>query len=81
MLSASSLLLYLFRGIYADGNIYEGGYNMNDQHGKGEYEFYEDGERYVGQYVNGKPEGEHKCYDKEGNMTIVNFKDGKRVEN
>ena len=47
---------------------------------KGEYEFYESGIREIGQYVNDKREGEFKCYDKEGNMTIVHYKDGKRVE-
>ena len=54
---------------------------MGDRHGKGEFEFYEYGERIVGQWVNDKAEGEFKCYDKEGNMTIVHIKDGKRVEN
>ena len=53
---------------------------MNDKHGKGEYEFFEDGERRIGQWNNDKEEGEHKCYDKEGNMTIVHFKDGEEVE-
>ena len=54
---------------------------MGKEHGKGELEFYESGNRYVGQFVNGKQEGEHKCYDKEGNMTIVHYKDGNLVEN
>ena len=61
---------------------------MGDRHGEGEHEFYEDGEhewyksgeRYVGQFVNKKSEGEFKCYDKEGNMKIVHFKDGNLVE-
>ena len=52
---------------------------MSQGHGKGEYEFYENGERWVGQWINGKQEGEHKCYDKQGNMTIVHFKDREGV--
>ena len=54
---------------------------MGKGHGKGEYEFYESGERHVGQFVNGNPEGEHKCYDKEGNMAIKHFMNGEEVEN
>ena len=54
---------------------------MNNRHGMGEYEFYESGNRRVGQWVNDKKEGEHKIYDKEGNMTILHFKDGEEVEN
>ena len=53
---------------------------MGDKHGNGEYEVYESGKRIVGQFVNDKAEGEFKCYDKEGNMTILHFKDGKIVE-
>ena len=54
---------------------------MGNRHGKAEYEFYEIWIRIVGQFVNDKQEGEFKCYDKEGNMRIVHFKDGKEVEN
>ena len=54
---------------------------MGKKHGKGEYEFYESGNREIGQYVNGKEEGEHKIYDKEGNMTVKHYKDGEEVEN
>ena len=53
---------------------------MSDRHGQGEYEFYEGGERWVGQWINDEPEGEHKYYDKEGSMTVKHFKDGKEVE-
>ena len=73
-------LLSLFRDIYDNGDIYEGGFNMGDRHGKGEHEFYEYGERYVGQWINDKKEGEFKIYDKEGNITIMHFKDGEIVE-
>ena len=48
---------------------------MGDKHGNGEYEVYESGKRIAGQFVNDKAEGEFKCYDKEGNMTILHFKD------
>ena len=81
MLSASSLLLTLFREICASGDIYEGGCNMGERHGKGEYEIYESGNRYIGQFVNSKAEGEFKIYDKEGNMTVKHYKDGEEVEN
>ena len=54
---------------------------MSNKHWKGEYEIYEGGYKIVGQWVNGKEEGEHKCYYKEGNMTILYFKDGNLVEN
>ena len=54
---------------------------MGKKHGKAEYELYESGVRGVGQWINSKAEGEFKCYDKEGNMTIIHYKDGKRVEN
>ena len=40
-----------------------------------------DGERIVGQFVNDKAEGEHKCYDKQGNIKILHCKDGNLVEN
>ena len=53
---------------------------MNDRHGKGEREFYESGKKYVGQWTNGKAEGEFKCYDNEGNMTVKHYKDGEEVE-
>ena len=53
---------------------------MGERHGKGEYEFYESGEREIGQYVNHKAEGDHKCYDKQGNMTVKHYKDGEEVE-
>ena len=81
VLPASSLLFSLFRDIYPSGNIYEGGFNMGDKHGKGEHEFYESGERGVGQWISGKEEGEFKIYDKEGNMTVKHFKDGVELEN
>ena len=73
-------LLSLFRAIYDNGDIYEGGYNMSLRHGKGEYEFYENGRRRVGQYVDNKKEGEFKIYDQQGNMRIMHFKDGEIVE-
>ena len=71
----------MFRAILDNGDIYEGGWNMGNKHGKGEYEWYKNGERRVGQWVNSKKEGEFKIYDKEGNMTIKHFKDGEEVEN
>ena len=54
---------------------------MDNKHGKGEYEFYKSGIRIVGQFVNDKQEREFKIYDKEGNMTVKHYKDGKIVEN
>ena len=70
----------MFRDIWPDGDIYEGGFNMGQKHGKGEFEFFEDKQRIVGQWINNKREGEFTCYDKHGNMTIKHYKDGKEVE-
>ena len=53
---------------------------MGDRHGEGEYEFYKSGERIEGKFVNDKAEGEFKIYNKEGNKTIVHYKDGEEVE-
>ena len=70
----------MFRYILYNGDIYEGGCNMGDRHGKGEHEFYEDRKRGVGQWIRGRAEGEHKIYDKKGKMTVKHYKNGKRVE-
>ena len=53
---------------------------MDDRHGKGEYAFYGSGRIEIGQYVNDSEEGEHKCYDTQGNMTVKHYKDGEEVE-
>ena len=43
---------------------------MDKLHGKGDYEFYKNGYRRVGQWINDEQEGEFKIYDKEVNMTV-----------
>ena len=69
----------MVRKIWSDEDIYEGEFNMDKLHGKGKHEVYESGIRIVEHWINDKPEGEFKCYDKQGNMTIMHFKDGEIV--
>ena len=69
------------RTIYSSGNIYEGGYNMDNKHGKGEYEHYsEDGRIEKGSWVNDKKQGEFEVTYKDGTTHKVMYKKDKRVE-
>ena len=69
-----------FREIRADGSIYEGGWDMGDFHGNGEFE-YEDGSKEIGQWVKDKKQGEFECYDKRGTLTHRKiYEDGKEIK-
>ena len=78
------LLLYnhlCFRFIYPNGDIYEGGWNMGFLYGKGEYEYYEDGSKEIGQWVESGKQGEFECHDKSGKFTHRKiYKDGKVIK-
>ena len=68
------------RKIYYDGDIYEGGYNMRDYHGKGEWEYYKDGRIEKGSWVNDLKQGEFEVTYKDGTTHKVMYKDDERVE-
>ena len=53
---------------------------MWNKHGKGEYEYYEDGRIEKGSWVDGKKQGEFEVTYKDGTTHKVMYKDGKRVE-
>ena len=70
-----------FRFIYPDGNIYEGGWDMGAKHGKGEYEYYEDGNKEIGHWVKDSKQGEFECYNKSGKLIQTKtYKDGKVIK-
>ena len=63
-----------------NGDIYEGGFNMHRCHGKG-VEYYEDGRKEIGQWVEGSKQGEFECHDKSGTLTHTKiYKDDKEIE-
>ena len=63
-----------------NGDIYEGGFEMQKYHGKGEWE-YKDGSKEIGHWVENKKQGEFKCYDKSGTLTHTNiYEGGKEIE-
>ena len=69
------------RTIYSDGDIYEGGYNMDNKHGKGKMEYYsEDGRIEKGSWVKNKEQGEFEVIYKDGTTQKIMYKDGKRVK-
>ena len=54
--------------MYDKEKFYEGEFNMNHIHGKGEFVF-EDGSKEIGQWDEDYREGEFQCYDKSGTLT------------
>ena len=55
--------------IWPNGDIYEGGFNMDYNHGKGEWEHYENGIKEIGHWVNACKQGEFEYHDKNGALT------------
>ena len=53
---------------------------MSDWHGKGEYEYYEDGRIEKGSWVNGYKQGEFEVTYKDGTTHKVMYKDDEIVE-
>ena len=50
-------------------------------HGKGTYEYYEDGRKEAGQWVKNKRQGEFECYDKNGTLTHkMTYKDDEVIK-
>ena len=77
---SSLISIYIsFRKFYPKGDYYIGGLRQYKRHGKGEYEW-EDGDREITYYVDGKPEGKTKYYYKDGTEKNALYKDGKIVE-
>ena len=68
------------RFISSYGDIYEGGLNMGNNHGKGEYEYYEDGRIERGSWVKDKRQGEFEVTYKDGTKQMVMYKDDEIVE-
>ena len=69
------------REISSNGDIYEGGWNMSDFHGKGELEYYsEDGRIEKGSWVKHKRRGEFEVTYKDGTTHKVMYKNDKIVE-
>ena len=69
------------RYICLNGDIYEGGFNMNKLDGKGEVEYYsEDGRIERGSWVNYNKQGEFEVTYKDGTTHKVMYKDNERVE-
>ena len=69
-----------FRFICDDGDIYEGGWNMDRYNGKGEWE-YLDGTKEIGHWVEDEKQGEFECFDQSGTLTHRKiYKDGKVIE-
>ena len=58
----------MFRFIWANEDIYEGGWSMNNRHGKGEEE-HEDGSKEIGHWVKNEKQGQFQCYDQSGTLT------------
>ena len=77
---ASLISIYIsFRDFYLSGNYYIGGRRQNKKHGKGEFEW-EDGDREIACWVDGKPEGKAKHYYKDGREEDRLYKDDEEVE-
>ena len=69
------------RIIHGNGDIYEGGFSMENWHGKGEEEYYsEDGRIEKGSWVDGHKLGEFEITYKDGTTHKVMYKDNWRVE-
>ena len=68
------------RFIWKNGDIYEGGFNMWDLHGKGEMEYYSDGRIEKGSWVDHWKQGEFEVTYKDGTTHKVMYKDDERVE-
>ena len=54
---------------------------MSYRHGKGEWEYYEEGTKEIGQWVKDKKQGEFEWYDKSGKLTHTEiYEDNKEIE-
>ena len=42
---------------------------MENRHGKGEWEYYEDGRKEIGKWVENEKQEEFECYDQSGALT------------
>lgn len=61
--------------IYKGGSYLEGHFVKENLHGLGKFVF-ESGEYQIGEWENGKKQGEHKVYEKEGNQRwFATYKD------
>ena len=70
-----------FRRIYADGNIYVGGWDMDRYHGKGEWEIYGGKTKEIGRWDEHQKQGEFQCYNQSGALTHIKiYKEDKEIK-
>ena len=63
------------------GKIYEGGFDLDYYHGKGEEEYCKDGRKEIGHWVKQKKQGKFEWYDKSGTLTHRKiYEDNKEIE-
>ena len=72
---------FCFRTIFTNGDIYEGGWSLDRYYSKGEWEYYKDGSKEIGQRYDGYKQGKFECYDKSGTLTHTKiYKDDKEIK-
>ena len=54
---------------------------MDEMHGKGEEQYYEDGTKEIGHWVEDMKQGEFECYDNSGALTHTKiYEDDQEIE-
>ena len=69
-----------FRLVDQYGDIYEGGYNLGNKHGKGKKIFYEDGRTEIGNWVGDRLKGEFDCIYKDGTVERKRYRYSDEVD-